>query len=119
MPREYPPTITFSSTLSAGKSARFWNVRAMPMRAIREAGIDSRFLPSNTIAPLVGRYRRLTQLNSVVLPAPLGPISAQIWPASIVNDRSASATMPPNSTRTSSTDNNAMPYPPGSRRART
>ena len=50
--------------------------------------------------PSFGSYSRLTQLKSVVLPAPFGPMSAQISPSSIVNDRSASATIPPNSTRT-------------------
>ncbi len=72
-------------------------------------------MPSKTTLPSVGWYSRLRQLKSVVLPAPLGPISAQIWPSSIVNVKSDSATMPPNSTRTSSTDNNAKLFPPGTK----
>ena len=41
--REWAPTITFSSTVSAGNSARFWNVRVMPsvgdaVRRERRAG---------------------------------------------------------------------------------
>ena len=55
-------------------------MRAMPTRAMRCAGSRSRSRPSKRIAPLVGWYSRLTQLNSVVLPAPFGPMSAQIWP---------------------------------------
>ena len=43
---EYPPTSTLSSTVSAGNSARFWNVRAMPSRAMRCAGSASRSWPS-------------------------------------------------------------------------
>src|SRR5260370_9653835 len=82
------------------------------MGGSRWEGRWSRSRPSTSILPLVGWYSRLTQLNSVVLPAPFGPMSAQIWPSSIVNDRSASATTPPNSTLRSSTDNKATGFPP-------
>ena len=36
--------------------------------------------PSSTISPPVGRNTPVTQLNSVVLPAPLGPMIPKIWP---------------------------------------
>ena len=42
----WAPTITFSSTVRRGKSARFWNVRAMPRRAMPWAGTSSRSVPS-------------------------------------------------------------------------
>ena len=44
---------------------------------------------------------RLTTLNSVVFPAPLGPMSPQICPRSTLKDRSLSATMPPKRTEIS------------------
>ena len=43
------------------------------------------------------------QLNSVVLPAPLGPISPTIEPGSRSNDTPASAITPPNRTERSLT----------------
>ena len=85
----------------------------MPSRAMRCAGSAQQVVTVEArCCRSLGWYSRLTQLNSVVLPAPLGPISAQIWPSSIVNERSASATMPPNSTRTSSTVSNVNARPP-------
>src|SRR5439155_141084 len=35
--RQWTPTMTFWSTVSVGKSARFWNVRPMPSAAMRWA----------------------------------------------------------------------------------
>ena len=110
-PLVWAPTITFSRTVSAGNSARFWNVRAMPMRAILYGGSASRSCPSKVMWPSVGWYRRLTQLNSVVLPAPLGPISAQICPSSMTKLSPSSATTPPKRTPTSSISSRATPHP--------
>ena len=70
--------MTFSSTVSAGNRATFWKVRARPSRTI--AGVASRSLPSKVTVPLLGWYSRLRTLNSVVLPAPLGPMRAQMRP---------------------------------------
>ena len=50
----WAPTITFSRRVIVGKSARFWNVRAMPSEAIWCAGSVSRSWPSNS-HPAVGR----------------------------------------------------------------
>ena len=38
LPWQWAPTITFSSSVMVGNSARFWNVRAMPSRAMPWAG---------------------------------------------------------------------------------
>jgi len=70
--------MTFSRTVIAGNSATFWNVRPMPQAAIACWGLVSRSWPSKTIVPVYGVYRRDRQLNSVVLPAPLGPMTPQI-----------------------------------------
>ena len=45
-------------------------------------------------------------LNAVVLPAPFGPISPEIWPASTSKETPSRATMPPKRSVTSRTDSN-------------
>ena len=52
LPSVWAPTITFSSTVSAGNSARFWNVRATPILAILCGGSASRSWPSKVTCPL-------------------------------------------------------------------
>src|ERR1035441_231008 len=82
-------------------NARFWNVRPMPSDAMPCTGQVRRSCPSKMMLPLCGLYKRLRQLNRVVLPAPLGPIRPQIVPAAMSNDTPSSATIPPNATETS------------------
>src|SRR5690606_26022429 len=50
--------------------------------------------PSNMTRPAVGRCRPETRLNSVVLPAPLGPISPTISPCCTSALTSETATRP-------------------------
>jgi len=67
---------TDSSTVSPGNSVLIWNVRTRPR--LTRSCIASRVTsvsPSST-RPAVGGYRPVSRLTSVVLPAPLGPISA-------------------------------------------
>ena len=52
---------------------------AEPRRA-RASASRVRSRPSNTMRPEHGRSTALIRLNSVVLPAPFGPIRLQIWP---------------------------------------
>jgi hypothetical protein len=61
--------------VSFGNTRAPWKVRTSP-RAARICG-DSAVTssPSKKIRPLVGARKPLTTLNSVVLPAPFGPIS--------------------------------------------
>src|SRR3954452_16804652 len=54
------------------------------------------------------------QLNSVVLPAPFGPIRAQISAARTVHETPSSARTPPKRTETSSTRSNAACTRPSS-----
>ena len=49
------PIRTLSSTVIVRKSWMFWNVRAIPLRTIREAGVRSRLEPANSSAPSSGR----------------------------------------------------------------
>src|SRR5919109_410350 len=60
-------------------------------------------LPSIVTLPPLGRYTRVMTLKSVVLPAPLGPMSATTWPLSTLKETRSSATTPPKRTVTSLT----------------
>ncbi len=51
---------------------------------------------SSRIAPPLGREAAGDRLNSVVLPAPFGPISPTISPRATVSDTPSTAIMPPN-----------------------
>ena len=79
--RQCAPTITLSSTLMLRNSARFWKVRPMPSAAMRWRGIGSSGCAvEHGSSPRSQSYRRDRQLNSVVLPAPFGPISPTMLP---------------------------------------
>ena len=67
----------------------------MPRRARLNGGNLVMSSPSKRISPLDGGSNPDTQLNIVVLPAPLGPISPVIVPAAAVIATSCSATLPP------------------------
>ena len=62
--------------------------------------------PSNTIRPLVGDMAPEIRLNSVVLPAPFGPISPVIAPSDTSSEQWSTARTPPNSLTTSRTWSN-------------
>ncbi len=72
----------------------------MPSPAIWWVGVRVIELPSNRMSPSWYWYSRLMQLNKVVLPAPLGPISPQTWPRCTSKVTPSSATMPPKRTVT-------------------
>ena len=70
------PTFTLSMTGRSPNSRMFWNVRAMPSasdRVGRRAG--DRRGPRTGSSPLVGCRNPDRTWNSVVLPAPFGPIT--------------------------------------------
>ena len=93
------------------KMTTFWNVRAMPSRTMRCGGVRVRSLPSNTMRPSFGRYSRVIKLNSVVLPAPFGPIRPPMSPGlELQSETSASATTPPNRRVTFSTARSAIGF---------
>jgi hypothetical protein len=64
--------------------------------------------PSIRMSPPWYWYSRLMQLNSVVLPAPLGPINPQMSPRSTSKLTLSSATMPPKRTDTPRTLSSAL-----------
>jgi hypothetical protein len=51
--------------------------------------------PPKRMLPLLGGTMPLSMLIMVVLPAPLGPISAWMWPRVQLNDTSCAGLMPP------------------------
>ena len=53
--RSGAPTMTFSSTVMVRKSARFWNVRPIPARAIAWGERVRREAPSKRMSPAAGR----------------------------------------------------------------
>jgi len=76
------PTITFSSTVSRGKGFKIWNVRATPRRLSTSGRSPVIARPSKRTSPVSGARKPVTRLKSVVLPAPFGPMSPTIAPAS-------------------------------------
>ena len=80
------PTITFSSTVSPANSPRPWSVRAMP-RPASSCGRTGRAPAAPAQRPGSGRTKPQTTLKSVVLPAPLGPITPGTSPASTASER--------------------------------
>src|SRR5262245_47679562 len=74
----------------------FWNVRASPSRvrwcgARSSSGVSWKRMPPASAARIP-----LTQLSSVVLPEPLGPIRAWTAPASTTRSTPSSTRRPPN-----------------------
>ena len=92
-----------------------WKERATPrsqMRYVARAWIAS---PCSRTVPWFGGNNPETILNRVVLPAPLGPISAWIWPASMRRLAFDTACMPPKCLDTLSTSS-SVPVCTGGRR---
>ena len=75
------PAITFSSTVSDGTSLPAWKVRRMPRLAIRSARIPVMSRSPRLTVPPSGLRWPVTQLNSVVLPDPFGPMMPWMAPA--------------------------------------
>ncbi|CFN77327.1 Uncharacterised protein [Bordetella pertussis] len=91
------PRRTFSSTVRRGNTAEIWNERMMPRRAIWAGRSRVMSRPLKTMVPEVGARNLVSRLKQVVLPAPLGPISAWIWPRLTRRSTPLTATKPRNS----------------------
>src|SRR3954453_7205060 len=64
--------------------------------------------PSKTMRPAAGRYTPLIRLNTVDLPAPLGPIRPRISPSSTLNVRLETASRPPKRLLSAMTSSTAL-----------
>ena len=92
--------MTLSITVMVSKLFTTWKVRAMPRSQRSAAGSAVTSSPSNMIEPCVGGSTPAIRLNSVDLPAPLGPISPTISPRPTEIETSLLAIRPPNRCQT-------------------
>src|SRR5262245_21208768 len=96
-----------SSTFILASTRVSWKVRTRPMRAMACGERPAMSRPSNAMRPESGRRKPLTTLNGVVLPAPLGPMSAVTVAALTSNPAPSTACRPPKRRRTSSISSRA------------
>src|SRR5262245_66300065 len=83
-----------------------WKVRAMPRAQMRCGGRPVMLLPRNRTLPALALMKPAMHANTVVLPAPLGPINATISLLPTSSDTRSTAARPPKDfarARTSST----------------
>ena len=76
----WAPSSRLSSTLIEAKTPRPSGTRQMPARTLRSTGRPVMGAPLKRISPAVGGLMPSTVCSSVVLPAPLAPISTTISP---------------------------------------
>src|SRR5258705_5887357 len=86
---------TFSCAASSGKTFETWNVRRIRARVRRYGACPVMSAPSSSTEPDVGRSRPEMRLNSVVFPAPLGPITASSSPSRTSSPTSVTIVAPP------------------------
>src|SRR5438445_1655144 len=99
----------FSSTVIDPNSSRRWNVRPTPRRARRWGDHSVTSVPNRRTRPEAGVTRPATLLNSVVLPAPFGPMSPAIDAGGTVSETRSSAVRPPKRTVMSSASSGGGP----------
>src|SRR6266852_3685212 len=80
--RSWAAISMFSKTVISGKSWMSWNVRAMPRRYTASALSPVMSSSLKRTRPPDGRSTPVTQLNSVVLPDPFGPMIPRSSPRS-------------------------------------
>src|SRR6266542_524710 len=89
------PSSTFSSTVIVPHRRRCWKVRATPRRSTWWGGSPSNSSPLKRIDPPSGRRKPVIRLNTVVFPAPLGPMSPVINRGGTWKVQFSTAWMPP------------------------
>ena len=95
------PDLDVLEAVSAGNSRMFWKVRATPRWLITWVFLPSTLTigspgrPEASMRPSWGGYTPVSELNSEVLPAPLGPMTARISPRCIDIVTSLRLTTPP------------------------
>src|SRR5579871_3803998 len=102
----------FSNTVSLAKMLVRRNERPIPMRQIRCGGAPVMSRPANITRPLSGRRCPVIRLKKVVLPAPLGPITATIWRSATSRLTPPTATKPAKLLCSSRTSSIAARYDP-------
>src|SRR6266542_2167143 len=94
--RRYAAVVRFSSTLIEANTRMSWKVRPTPDVAASRADHPVTSRPAKCIRPEVGRWAPAIVANSVLLPAPLGPMSPTTPPSDRSNETSRLAHRPPN-----------------------
>src|SRR6185312_8123949 len=95
----------FSRTLMRANGWVIWKVRTMPAAQMRCGARPVMSWPCRVMRPVSGLWKPAMVANSVVLPAPLGPIRPTISPERTSSEAWSTALRPPNaleSARTSS-----------------
>ncbi len=105
------PAMTFSRTVMPANSPTPCRVRAMPSPASLCGLSPSSRSPRQRSTPSSGSMKPQTTLNSVVLPAPFGPMTPSTSPGSTNSDTESSAVRPPKRTVTPSTSKRPGPRP--------
>jgi hypothetical protein len=93
------PSFMFSITDRRVSDFVSWNVRTMPLLANRCGAARPISFPSKLQRPVSGRSKPVSRLKNVVLPAPLGPMSAVMRPRWTCTFSTSTATRPPNARR--------------------
>src|SRR5712691_10251605 len=84
-----------SSTVRSAMRLVIWKVRARPCAARRCVGMPVTSRPKKEMAPVLTGSEPEMRLNSVVLPAPFGPMRARRSPGRTASDTSPTACSPP------------------------
>src|SRR5215213_1877628 len=97
------PSSMFCSTVSRDSALVSWKVRTTPSRATWCGASFPSGRPSKDHVPVLGWSKPVSRLNSVVLPAPLGPIRPVMPPRCTSRWSTDTAVRPPNVRLTPST----------------
>src|SRR3954447_19440108 len=97
------PSSMFCSTVSRDSALVSWKVRTTPSRATWSGASFPSERSSKDQVPVLGWSKPVSRLNSVVLPAPLGPIRPVMPPRWISRWSTDTAVSPPNERVTLST----------------
>src|SRR5437660_1552609 len=100
---------SMSCTIRPKNRLVIWNERAMPRCASAYEVRPVTSCSSSTTLPPSGQSVPAIRLNTVLLPAPLGPMIEVIRPACAANDRSRTACSAPNDLLKASTRITARP----------
>src|SRR6056300_414627 len=85
----------FSITVKRLSAFVSWKVRTCPIWATLNDGTPDSEVPIKDQVPVSGVSKPVSRLNSVVLPAPFGPIRAVITPEGISRCSTSTAVRPP------------------------
>ena len=108
--------ITLSSTGRREKLRTTWNVRPTPMRQTSKVFLPSIGCASSRAEPSSASSTPFSTLNSVVLPAPFGPMMPRISPSATEKLTSLTARSPPKARDSPSTWRSGAPAWPDARR---